>query len=249
MSRLKGKLALITGGSRGLGRDTALRLADEGADLVITYKSNQEAAAAVVQEVQAKGVNAESMALDVLQPETIEAFAARFTQTHPKLDILINNAGAGASAIIAETTSDVIDEQFTMHFKSVYLLTSALLPTINDGGRIVMVSTGLTRFAFPGYAAYASMKGAIEVFTRYLAKEVGERGITANSVAPGAIDNDFNKARFDAAPQVKEFIASQTALGRVGVSEDVGSVTAFLCSEDARWITGQRIEVSGGMFL
>lgn len=151
--------------------------------------------------------------------------------------------------MVAETTEETFDNLFNVHFKGVYFLTQKALPLLADGGRIVNLSTGLTRFTFPDYAAYASMKGAVEVLTKYLAKELGARDITVNLVAPGAIDNDFNKDSFNANPQIKEMIASQTALGRVGVSEDIGGVIAFLCSEDARWVNGQRIEASGGMFL
>ncbi len=164
-------------------------------------------------------------------------------------DFLINNAGIDRHSTIDQTTEEAFDELMNVHFKGVYFLTQKLLPLIANGGRIVNTSTGLARFAIPGYAAYASMKGAIEVFTKYLAKELGPRGIAANVVAPGAIETDFTRGAFEHNPGVKDFLASQTALGRVGVPDDIGGVVAFLCSEEGRWVNAQRLEASGGMFL
>lgn len=166
-----------------------------------------------------------------------------------QLDILVNNAGFGTHAMVADTTEEAFDSMVNVHLKGAYFLTQKFIPLLKDGASIVNISTGLTRFTFPGYAAYAAVKGAVEVLTRYLAKELGSKGIRVNIVAPGAIDNDFNKHAFEANPQIKDIIASQTALGRVGVSEDIGTVVAFLASDNARWITGQRLEASGGMFL
>ena len=253
--RFNNKIALITGGSRGLGKDTALRLAGYGADSIVTYHSHKEAADAVVAEIKAQGQQAVALQLDVGDIQSFDGFmnevsdALKFTWARDKLDFLVNNAGIGAHGSVDQTSEEIFDSLFNIHFKGVYFLTQKAIPMMNDNGRIINISSGLARFALPGYSAYASMKGAIETYTRYLAKELGAKGITANVVAPGAIETDFNKARFDANPQIKEMIASQTALGRVGVPEDIGGVVAFLCSEDARWVNGQRLEASGGMFL
>ncbi len=253
--RLKGKIALITGGNRGLGKDVALRLAGHGADVIITYRNHQDEAQTVVAQIEQKNQKAAALQLDISQINTLDAFCSQVLQKlrdvwgAEKLNFLINNAGFGGRAPIGQTSEALFDSLCNVHFKGVYFLTEKILPLISDNGRIVNYASGLTRFCVPGLAAYASMKGAIEVFTKYLAKELGSRGITANIVAPGAIDNDFNKANFVAHPEVKDYLASQTALGRVGVSEDIGGVVAFLCSEDARWVNAQRIEASGGMFL
>lgn len=249
------KIALVTGGSRGLGKDTAITLAKKGSDVIITYVSNKDAADKTLSQISELGKNSAALQLDVSNSASFNKFKNELNVllkdkwNKDKIDFLINNAGTGSHSMISETTVDEFDSMINIHLKGPYFLTQKLMPIISDGGRIVNLSTGLSRFAFPGYAAYASAKGAVEIFTKYLAKEVGARKITANVVAPGAIDNDFNKDRFDAFPQVKEIIASNTAMGRVGVSEDIGSVVSFLCSEDAGWISGQRIEASGGMFL
>ena len=249
------KIALVTGGNRGLGKNTALRLASYGADSIITYHSHKEEADSVVSEIEAKDQRAVALQLDVGDIKSFDGFMQQVSKAlkdkwgRDKFDFLINNAGIGAHATIDQTTEAVFDSLFNVHFKGVFFLTQKALPLINDNGRVVNISSGLARFTLPGYSAYASMKGAIETFTRYIAKELGARGITANMVAPGAIETDFTKPAFDANPQVKEMIASQTALGRVGVPDDIGGVVAFLCSEDARWVNGQRIEASGGIFL
>ncbi|CAB1056208.1 Oxidoreductase, short-chain dehydrogenase/reductase family [Olavius sp. associated proteobacterium Delta 1] len=249
------KIALVTGGSRGLGKNIALRLAGYGADSIITYHSRKEEADSVVSEIKAHDRRAVALQLDVGDFKTFDGFISRVSNTlkdtwgRDKFDYLINNAGIGGRATIEQTTEEVFDRLFNVHFKGVYFLTQKAIPLMNDNGRIVNISSGLSRFTLPGYSAYASMKGAIETFTRYIAKELGARGITANLVAPGAIETDFTKPAFDANPQVKEMIASQTALGRVGVPDDIGGVIAFLCSEDARWLNGQRLEASGGIFL
>ncbi|PSL46397.1 NAD(P)-dependent dehydrogenase (short-subunit alcohol dehydrogenase family) [Chitinophaga niastensis] len=251
----KNKIALITGGSRGLGKNMALHLAKNGNDIIITYNSNKAAADEVVAQIQALGQKAAAFLLNVSDSKTYSSF---FTTVggylsaetgSNKFDFLINNAGIEANAAIADTTEEAFDELYQVHFKGVYFLTQQALPFIKDNGRIINLSTGLARFVTPGYAAYASMKGAIEVFTKYLAKEVGPRGITANVVAPGIIQTDFTKAVFEHAPHVVKHIESQTALGRTGLPDDIGGIVAFLCTEEARWITAQRIEASGGMYL
>ncbi|MEM6318305.1 MAG: SDR family oxidoreductase [Bacteroidota bacterium] len=250
----KSKIAIITGGSRGLGRNAALSLADNGNDILFTYHSNRQAAEEVKALIESKGQKAVFLQLDTGNTANFPQFINAVKSTLQEVwqtetfDFLINNAGVGAHASIGETTEATFDRLMNVQFKGVYFLTQSLLPFMNDGGRIVNVSTGLTRFALPGYAAYASMKGAIEVFTKYLAKELGPRKITANLVAPGAIDNDFNKHAF-ANKNVTDFIASQTALGRVGKSEDIGKVVNFLVSDAASWVNAQRLEASGGMFL
>ncbi|MBO9731954.1 MAG: SDR family oxidoreductase [Chitinophaga sp.] len=251
----KNKVALVTGGSRGLGRNMSLQLAKNGHDIIITYKSNQAEAEKVVAEIQAQGVKAAAFQLDTANTGTFDAFfdtVSGYLQTAAgsgTFDFLINNAGIDRGSLIPQTTEADFDELYHVHLKGVYFLTQKALPFIADNGRIINLSTGLARFVTPGYAAYASMKGAIEVFTRYLAKEVGVRGITANVVAPGIIETDFTKAVFEHAPQAIAHISAQTALGRTGVPDDIGGIVAFLCSNEARWITAQRIEASGGMFL
>ena len=249
------KIALVTGGSRGLGKDMAINLAKKGLDVIITYNSNSQAASETVGLIENEGRTGFAIQLDARNVKSFANFATelgkhletKFNAKH--IDYLINNAGFGHNGSIMDTSEEAFDDLYNVHFKGVYFLTQKLLGLINDGGGIVNISSGLARFSFPGYSAYASMKGAIEVYTRYLAKELGERKIKANTVAPGAINTDFNKERFEAAPQVVDMIASLTALGRVGESEDIGAVVAFLCTEEAGWINGQRIEASGGMFV
>lgn len=251
---LDNKIAFITGGSRGLGREIAHRLAQQGADVVFTYVRSEEAATETARSLAELGVRAKALRADLTGTAQIAELVAGLEQVladwgAERFDFLINNAGVGSNATATELTEDELDRQYETNLKSLVFLTQALLPSINDGGRILVLGTGLTRVAFPPMIAYAAIKSAVETFSRYLAQTLGPRGITVNAVAPGAIDNDFNRARFDAAPQVKDYIATNTALGRVGVPEDIGGVAAFLCSDDARWITGQRIEVSGGMKL
>ncbi|NDK56833.1 SDR family oxidoreductase [Pontibacter fetidus] len=249
------KIALITGGSRGLGKNAALRLAEKGTGIILTYHTQQDEANKVVAEIEAMGQKAIALQLDVANVKSFDSFIVQVTQALQanwgtgKFDFLVNNAGIGATIPIADATEEAFDNLMNVHFKGVYFLTQKSLPLLNDGGRIINLSTGTTRFCVPGYSMYASMKGAIETFTKYLAKEVGPRGITVNVLAPGAIETDFNNAAIRNNPQVKGFLASQTALGRVGEAEDIGGIIAFLCSEDARWINAQRIEASGGMFL
>jgi len=255
MNGLTQKIALITGGSRGLGRNIALALARNGADIILTYREKKAEGEAVVAEIQQLGRKAALLQLDVSDIKDFERFRGDVEKSldsvwqRTSFDFLINNAGIESSAPFAKTTEEDFDRLFLVHFKGVYFLTQKLLPVIADGGAIICTSTGLARFAIPGFSAYASMKGAIEVFTRYLAKELGSRGIRANAIAPGAIETDFTKGGFEAHPETRKILASQTALGRVGVPDDIGGVVAFLCSEEGRWVNAQRLEASGGMFL
>ncbi len=248
-------IALVTGGSRGLGRDMALKLAQQGTDVILTYRSARAEAQDVVAQVDKLGRRAIALQLDVGNSASFDKFAADVRDAlkqhwqREKFDSLVNNAGIGIGASLAETTEAQFDELANIHFKGVFFLTQKLLPLIADGGRIVNISTGLTRFALPGYAAYAAMKGAVEVLTKYMAKELGPRGIAVNVVAPGAIETDFRNGAVRDNPQVKAFIASQTALGRVGLPDDIGGVVASLLAPANAWINAQRIEASGGMFL
>jgi NAD(P)-dependent dehydrogenase (short-subunit alcohol dehydrogenase family) len=249
------KIALITGGSRGLGRNAALKLAARGTDLILTYQRQADAAEAVVAEARALGVQAIALPLEAGDSSGFPAFAdavraaLRQHWQREQFDYLLNNAGAGLHVSIAETSEAQFDQMVDVHLKGVFFLTQALLPLMADGGRILNVSSGLARFSYPGYAAYATMKGGIETFTRYLAKELGPRRIAANVVAPGAIETDFGGGAVRDNPQLSAMIAGQTALGRVGVPDDIGTVMAFLLSDEAGWINGQRIEASGGIHL
>lgn len=249
------KIALITGGSRGLGKSAALQLAQRGVDVIFTYQSRAEEAAELVHAMQAMGRRAVALRLDVGEVAGFEAFAAQVIQAlhdqwqRDQFDFLVNNAGVGAHASFTETAEAQFDQLMRIHFKGVFFLTQTMLPLIADHGRILNVSSGLTRFALPGYAAYAAMKGAIEVLTKYLAKELGARGIAVNVIAPGAIATDFGGGAVRDNPQLNQFVASQTALGRVGLPDDIGGAIASLLSDASGWINGQRIEASGGMFL
>ena len=248
-------IALVTGGSRGLGRNTALKLAARGVDSILTYRSRRDEADAVVALIEQAGAHAIALPLDVGNSASFPAFAAQVSERlatlwrRERFDYLVNNAGVGAHAPFADTTEAQFDELMNVHLKGPFFLTQALLPLIADGGRIVNLSSGLTRFALPGYGAYAAMKGGIEVLTRYLAKELGPRGIAVNVVAPGAIETDFGGGAVRDVKELNAFIASQTALGRVGLPDDIGDVIAALLANDNRWINAQRIEASGGMFL
>lgn len=249
------KIALVTGGSRGLGRNMAINLAKKGIDVILTYNSNREEADHVVSHIQSLGQKAAAFQLDAGNVQSFDLFIERVTQHikqetgQPNFDFLINNAGTALYAPFMETTEEQFDTAYNIHYKGVFFLTQKVLPYLNDGGRIINISSGLARFAFPGSSAYGSMKGAIEVLTRYLAKELGPRGIAANVVAPGAIETDFGGGHVRDNKETNAHIAAATALGRAGVPDDIGGVVAFLCTEDARWINGQRIEVSGGMNL
>lgn len=249
------KIALITGGSRGLGKNTALAMAKQGIDVVLTYQSKHGAAQDVVNEINALGRKAVALQLDVAQVKTFDAFASALKQalqTHfqaEKFDYLVNNAGTGLTAPFAETTEQIFDDMVNIHLKSTFFVTQKLLPLINDGGRIINISSGLARFTLPGYSAYAAMKGGIEVLTRYMAKELGARQIAVNTVAPGAIETDFGQGLVRDNKEVNAYIAGQTALGRVGVPDDIGPMIASLLSENNRWVNAQRIEASGGMLI
>ncbi len=249
------KIALVTGGSRGLGRNTALHLAKAGVDVILTYQRQRDEADKAVDEIEKLGRKAAALQLDTGDAKSFAAFAEQVKEVlaakwqRDRFDILINNAGQGVHASFAETTEEQFDQLMSTHVKGVYFLTQRLLPLLVDGGRIVNLSTGLTRFATPGFSAYAAMKGAVEVMTRYMAKELGARGIAVNVVAPGAIETDFGGGVVRDNADMNRFIASQTALGRVGQPDDIGGVIASLVSDDNRWINAQRIEASGGMFL
>ena len=249
------RIALVTGSSRGLGRSTALALAQEGTDVVVTYHANADAAADVVQDIEAMGRRAVALRLDAGDvpsfPAFTEALRAALAETwgRDSFDALVNNAGAGHHAPFAETTEEAFDALVDVHLKGVYFLTQALLPLLADGGRIVNVSSGLARFSMPGYSAYAAMKGAVEVLTRYLAAELGPRGIAVNTVAPGAIETDFGGGAVRDNAELNAYLASQTALGRVGLPDDIGPMIASLLSDANRWVNGQRIEVTGGNHL
>lgn len=255
MTTSTNRIALVTGGSRGLGRSIVLKLAEQGTDIVLTYRSNEAQAHEVVRRIESLGRRAVALQLDVADSSAFSAFAARVkavlaaTWQRERLDQLVNNAGIGLMAPIAETTEAQFDQLFAVHLKGTFFLTQKLLPLIEDGGRIVNTSSGLARFTFPGYAAYAAMKGGIEVLTRYMAKELGPRGIAVNTVAPGAIETDFNGGALRDKPALNAQVAGVTALGRAGLPDDVGGAVAALLSEGSGWITGQRIEVSGGMML
>lgn len=249
------KIALVTGGSRGLGKNMALHLAQKGIDVILTYNSKKDEALAVVSEIQKTGRKAAALQLNTGEVKSFDAFFEEFkkvlktTFETDRFDFLINNAGIGIYNSFAETTEEQFDTLMNIHFKGVFFMTQKALPFIHDGGRIVNLSTGLARFSMPGYAAYASMKGAMETLTKYQAKELGARGIAVNIVAPGAIETDFGGGRVRDDAGLNQHVAGLTALGRVGLPDDIGGVVAFLCTEDAKWINAQRIEVSGGMNL
>lgn len=249
------KIALVTGASRGLGKNMALNLAQQGTDIIVIYRSKEQEALEVVKTIEAMGRKAVAMQLDTANTKLFDTFftdlqsVLETTWNRKTFDFLINNAGIDANSKFTDTTEEDFDALMNVHFKGVYFLTQKALPYIADNGRIINLSTGLTRFATPGYAAYASMKGAIEVLTKYLAKELGHRGVTVNIVAPGIIHTDFTERAFKAHEGLEAQINSITALGRVGEPQDIGAVVAFLCTEGARWINAQRIEASGGMNL
>lgn len=249
-----GKIAIITGGNRGLGRNMALHLARKGVDSIITYRNGREQADAVVAEIGQLGAKAAALQLDVGDSSRFTAFAGSVRSLlqqwgRPDFDFLVNNAGIGIHSPIIETTEQQFDELVNIHFKGVFFLTQEFLPLLRDGGHILNVSSGLTRFSLPGYAAYAAMKGGIEVLTKYLARELGSRGIRVNVLAPGAIETDFGGGAVRDNADINRFVAEQTALGRVGLPDDIGGLVAVLLSEESGWVNGQRIEASGGMFL
>ncbi|MBK1896991.1 SDR family NAD(P)-dependent oxidoreductase [Chryseobacterium paridis] len=251
----KTKIALVTGGSRGIGKNSALRIAEKGLDVIITYKSSKEEADAVVDEIKALGRKAVAYQLDTRDVKSFDAFVQEVTSHlvehtgSSNIDYLINNAGTALYSPMTETTEEQLDDIIDIHFKGVFFLSQKFLPFMNDGGGIINISSGLARVALPGSSVYGSMKAGVEMLTKYMAKELGSRKIKANVVAPGAIETDFGGGRTRDNKEVNTLVSNITALGRAGLPEDVGGVVAFLCTEDAAWISGQRIEVSGGMAL
>jgi len=251
----KSKIALVTGGSRGIGRDSALSLARKGIDVILTYHVQREQGEAVVKEMEAMGSKAALLQLDVAKVSSFDAFVEQLTGVlgdkwgAKQIDFLINNAGVSNHTPISDVTEAEFDNLVDIHFKGVFFLTQKLLPFLADHGAIVNTSTGLTRFVSPGSALYASIKGSIEVFTTYLAQELGSRKIRVNVIAPGAINTEFSGDAYAKNPQLKDMIGSMTALGRIGEASDIGKLTASLCSDEMGWVTGQCIEASGGMRL
>ena len=248
-------LALITGGSRGIGRATALALAADGVDIVITYRTGADSAAGVVSDIEALGQRAIALPLDVGEPESIASFvealavALRGHFDRDTVDYLVNNAGHAVPSPLSTTTADDIDSLYAVHFRGPFLLTQSLSPSLADGGAIVNISSGLARFAVPGNSVYGAMKAAIDHLTRYWAKELGDRHIRVNSVAPGPVATDFGGGRNRDNAQIREYLSTQTALGRVGEPAEIATVIAGVLSERMSWVTGQRIEASGGIFL
>lgn len=249
------KIAIVTGASRGLGKNAVEKLAKNGVDVILTYHSQAEAAQAVVQSVQAQGGKAVALPLNIADAGAFDAFVEEVkTQLQQvwqrdTFDFLVNNAGVGLHEAFATTTEDQFDLMMNVHLKGPFFLTQKLLPVMADGGRILNISSGLARFALPGSSAYAMMKGAIEVLTRYQAKELGARGISANVLAPGAIETDFSGGMVRDNPEVNKIVSDNTALGRAGLPDDIGDMVALMLSDGARWMNAQRVEASGGMFI
>jgi len=249
------KIALVTGGSRGLGKNMALKLAEKGLDVIVTYNKRKDDAQQVVDQIQQSGRQAAALQLNVGDLKSFDAFFVQLKEVlqnvfkTDRIDFLINNGGIGGHALIENVTEEMFDELLNVHFKGVYFLTQKAIPVLNDGGGIINISSGLARVSLPGSSAYASMKGAIEIFTRYLAKELAPRGIRANTIAPGAIATDFSGGRVRDDEQTNKMVSNMTALGRPGLPEDIGGVVAFLCTPEAGWMTAQRIELSGGMVI
>lgn len=252
---IRTKIALITGGSRGLGKNSAIKIAQKGLDVILTYKSNKEEADRAVEEIQSLGQKAIAYQLDTKEVKSFDAFVKTVgdhleeNTGSRNIDYLINNAGTALYCPIPEVTEEQLDDMVDIHFKGVFFLTQKFLPFMNEGGGIINVSSGLARFALPGSSVYGSMKAAIDMLTKYQAKELGARKIKSNVVAPGAIETDFGGGRTRDDKNINTMVANNTALGRAGVPDDIGGIVAFLCTEEARWINGQRIEASGGMFL
>jgi len=251
---MHGKVVIITGGSRGIGRNTAVNLARRGVGILFTYRANQAEADSLLREVKAMGRKAAAFRLDTGDIRSFDGFVAEVSKTlhdwgREKFDYLVNNAGNSFNASFEQTTEAEFGDIVNVHFKGVFFLTQKLLPLLNDGGRIVNISSGLARFAMPGRSVYDATKGAVEVLTRYLAKELGPRRIAVNVVAPGAIETDFSGGMVRDNPEVNKHVAAMTALGRAGVPDDIGPMVAALLSDENSWVNGQRIEVSGGMAL
>ena len=255
MENTTSKVALVTGGSRGLGKDMSLQLAKKGFDIILTYNSSVQEASQVVDEITLLGKKAKAIQLDVSNSKNFDAFVEQVKSSlmndfgTENLFALINNAGIGTYTSIADTSEEVFDLMVNIHLKAPYFITQKLLPIISDGGSIVNISSGLARFSYPNYAPYAIMKASVESLTRYQAQEFGSRKIRVNTVAPGAIATDFGGGAVRDNKDINAMIANTTALGRVGLPDDVGSVVAFLCSDDAKWVNAQRIEVSGGIHI
>ncbi|MGG6310781.1 SDR family NAD(P)-dependent oxidoreductase [Paenibacillus macerans] len=249
------KIALVTGGSRGLGRNAAIALSRKGIDVIITYHTREEEADKVVKEIENNGQKAAALQLDTGNVSSFDAFVSQLTDvlnnkwSREQIDILVNNAGFGVHASVAETTEEQFDSMMNVQFKGVFFLSQKLYPRLADNGRVVNISTGLTRFVIEGFGAYSAMKGAIEVLTKYMAQEWGKRGIRVNVVAPGAIATDFGGGAVRDNQQMREFVASKIALGRVGEADDIGGVVASLCTDEMGWVNGTRLEVSGGQLL
>jgi NAD(P)-dependent dehydrogenase (short-subunit alcohol dehydrogenase family) len=247
-------IALVTGGSRGLGRSTVAALARRGVSSSLTYNNNRASAEEVVVEVQRAGARAVALQLDTRETGTFSGFAEDVRRVlgewgADRFDFLVNMAGTSHAGLFGEVTEEDFETAYRVHVKGPFFLTQTLLPLIANGGRIVNISSGLTRIIYPGRIAYAAMKGAIEVMTRYMAKELGPRRITVNTVAPGAIQTDFSGGAVRDNPEVARHIAEATALGRPGLPDDIGLMIAALLSEDNRWVNAQRIEVSGGQAI
>lgn len=255
MTNTVNKIALVTGGSRGLGKDMALQLAKKGFDVIITYQSKSDSAQEVVNQIKENGQKAFAIPLDVAKADSFDQFVQTLSSTlknefqSETITALVNNAGVGTYATFADTTMEQFDSMVNIHLKGPYFLTQKLLPILQDGSSIVNVSSGLARFSYNGYAAYAIMKAGIESLSRYQAQELGARRIRVNTLAPGAIETDFGGGAVRDNKELNDLIASTTALGRVGMPDDIGSVVAFLCSEDSKWINAQRIEVAGGVHI
>jgi NAD(P)-dependent dehydrogenase (short-subunit alcohol dehydrogenase family) len=247
------KIALVTGGSRGLGKDMVIALAKKGIDVILTYYTKKEEAYAVAEEVEKIGQKAAVLYFNAEDFNSLDGFVADLTTTlmskwqQSKIDFIIHNAGIGASIAINNASENDFDKFMNIHFKSVYFLTQKTVEMMNDKGAYVFISSGSTRFCVNGYSIYSSMKAAIEMFSKFVAKEYGNRGIRSNVVAPGPIETDFNNAAIRNNPAMKSYLSGATSLGRVGAADDIGSVVAFLCTEEAKWVNAQRIEVSGGI--
>jgi len=252
---MAGKIALVTGASRGLGKDSVIALANKGFDIILTYQTKKEAADEVVKVIENLGQKAFSLPLDISSTAGFDQFVNEVKSildtkfNSAKLDALVNNAGIGINESFETTTEEILDSMTNIHFKGPFFLTQKLLPLLNDGSSIVNTSSGLARFSFAGYSAYGAMKAAVDSLSRYQAVELGSRKIRVNSIAPGAIETDFGGGAVRDSADYNNLISSQTALGRVGLPDDIGSVVAFLCSDLSKWINGQRVEVSGGFRL